>query len=264
MARKIDPQQKLKKFYEKFNEELGLEGLTITEQIHKLIDAANETHKLVDEQMREIKEVDYVKAFELTPIDKPTYMEFVRICSLKNNDKLQDKAIDKFVEDFDQRLFTTNIRHSFLESYMNGEDLKITDEDNQEYKPFTDYKSEEFEKIMNESASKREYINLVLNRRIKQLGKAAEFITDGELKFKDFKKLADFEYYKDGGIPKEDSPSKIWKIFQTFNDSYRLMNKYGYTQETYDLKNEFGLDITLHEPNYVAHPWEDSKNDEGE
>lgn len=264
MARKIDPQQKLKKFYEKFNEELGLEGLTITEQIHKLIDAANETHKLVDEQMREIKEVDYVKAFELTPIDKPTYMEFVRICSLKNNDKLQDKAIDKFVEDFDQRLFTTNIRHSFLESYMNGEDLKITDEDNQEYKPFTDYKSEEFEKIMNESASKREYINLVLNRRIKQLGKAAEFITDGELKFKDFKKLADFEYYKDGGIPKEDSPSKIWKIFQTFNDSYRLMNKYGYTQETYDLKNEFGLDITLHEPNYVAHPWEDSKNNEGE
>lgn len=264
MARKIDPQQKLKKFYEKFNEELGLEGLTITGQIHKLIDAANETHKLVDEQMKEIKKVDYVKAFELTPIDKPTYMEFVRICSLKNNDKLQDKAIDKFAEDFDQRLFTTNIRHSFLESYMNGEDLKITDEDNQEYKPFTDYKSEEFEKIMNESASKREYINLVLNRRIKQLGKAAEFITDGELKFKDFKKLADFEYYKDGGIPKEDSPSKIWKIFQTFNDSYRLMNKYGYTQETYDLKNEFGLDITLHEPNYVAHPWEDSKNDEGE
>lgn len=264
MVRKSDPQQKLKKFYEKFNEELGLEGLTITEQIHKLIDAANETHKLVDEQMREIKEVDYVKAFELTPIDKPTYMEFVRICSLKNNDKLQDKAIDKFAEDFDQRLFTTNIRHSFLESYMNGEDLKITDEDNQEYKPFTDYKSEEFEKIMNESASKREYINLVLNRRIKQLGKAAEFITDGELKFKDFKKLADFEYYKDGGIPKEDSPSKIWKIFQTFNDSYRLMNKYGYTQETYDLKNEFGLDITLHEPNYVAHPWEDSKNNEGE
>ncbi len=263
MARKVDPQQKLKKFYEKFNEELKLEGLTINEQIHKLIDAANDTHKLVDEQLKEIKEVDYVKALELTPIDKPTYLEFVRICSLKNNDKLHDKAIEKFAEDFEQRLFTTNIRHSFLESYMNGDELKITDEDDQEYKPCTDYKSEEFEQIMNDSATKREYVNLVLNRRIKQLGKAAEYITDGALQFKDFKKLADFEYYKEGGIPKEDSPSKIWKIFQTFNDAYRLMNKYGYIQETHDLKYEFGLDITTKEPNYVEHPWEISQ-DKGE
>lgn len=262
MARKIDPQQKLKKFYEQFKEELQLEGLTINEQIHKLINAANETHKLVDEQQKEIKEVDYLKALELTPIDKPTYLEFVRICSLKNNDKLHDKAIDKFYEDFNQRLFTTNIRHSFLESYMNGEDLKITDENNQEYKPFTDYKSEEFEKIMQDSASKREYINLVLNKRIKRLGKAVEYLTEGELKFKDFKKLADFEYYKDGGIPKEDSPSKLWKIFQTFNDAYRLMNRYGYTQETHDLKYEFGLDITTKEPNYVEHPWEVSNTKE--
>ena len=260
--KKIDPTQRLKKIYELFVEELKLEGLTPNEQIHKLIDAANEVHKTIDEQLKAIKEVDYIKAIEITPIDKPTYLEFVRICSLKNNDKLHEKAIEKFYEDFEQRLFTTNIRHSFLESYMNGEDLKITDTDNQEYKPFADYTSADFERIMNESASKREYINLVLNRKIKQLAKAAEYITNGELKFKEFKKLADFKYYENGGIPKEDSPSKLWKIFKEFDDSYRLMNKYGYTKETGDLKYEFGLNIETKEPNFVEHPWDTSKDKE--
>ena len=38
-------------------------------------------------------------------------------------------------------------------------DLKITDEDNQEYKPYSDYKSEEFERIMEDSAKTRMFIH---------------------------------------------------------------------------------------------------------
>ena len=41
--------------------------------------------------------------------------------------ELKEKAIAKFESDFENRLFISNLRHSFLESYMSGYDLKITD-----------------------------------------------------------------------------------------------------------------------------------------
>ena len=138
----------LKKHWDAANDQLGLEGEDMITQVHKLVDAANELQSEICSMSDDIKINDLEKVKELTPIDKKTYLDFVNICSLKNNDKLQEKAIGKFEEDFAHRLFITNLRHTFLDSYMNGDDLHITDEDNEEYKPFTDYRSEEFLKIM--------------------------------------------------------------------------------------------------------------------
>lgn len=251
--------QKLKKVYDIINEELSLDVHDSIEQVHMLVDAGDKVLDEICTISDDIKLNDLCKAQALTPLDKKTYLDFVRICSLKNNDSLKDKAISKFEEDFSQKLFITNLRHSFLESFMSGYDLKITNEDNEEYKPFSDYKSDEFNAIMQDSAKKQEYINLVLRRKFKQLSKAAEYITQCELTPKDFKNLVDWQHYKDGCYPTPTSPSKIWSVFDKFNYAHRTLTKWGYNDVSNNLKHEFGLDVNEIESHPVDHPWQQEK-----
>lgn len=243
------------KIYQSLEIEYGLSNMSLNEKIHKFIEEYNKIHESIDEETNKILE-DLEKVQELTPIDKPTYLEFVRICSLKNNDKLHEKAITKFEQEFYDKLYNTNIRHTFLESYMNGDELKITNEDQEEFTPFENFPSKEFEDIMQNSATIRENVNLFFRKKQKQICTAVEYITDEELKAKDFKRLADFEYFKDGGKPKEDSPSKLWKIFEQFGSVYRLLDKWGFEYVNKELKDEFGLDIQLRQPNLKEHPWD--------
>lgn len=249
--------EKLKKIYDDVAEELNLnEDMSINEQVHVIVNKCDDLMNEICSTSDSIKIYDLEKVQELTPIDKKTYLDFVSICALKNNDKLKEKAIGKFEEDFAKRLFITNLRHSFLESYMNGDELKITDEDNEEYAPFTDYKSDEFDEIMQESAKKREYLNLVLWKQYKRYAKAAEYITNLELQYKDFKNLVDWQHYANGGYPSPNSPSKIWAIFEKFNYAYRLLDKYEYHSINKEHNEEFGLSLELKEPQPKEHPWQ--------
>lgn len=255
--------QKLSRHYSQADSELGLSTLKTNEQIHKLVDACLSIQSEICNVSDSIKIDDLVKVQDITDIDKKTYLDFVNICALKNNDKLKEKAIAKFESDFENRLFISNLRHSFLESYMSGYDLKITDESNQEYKPFTDYKSEEFEKIMEDSAKKREYINKVLYKRYKSLAAAAEYVTNLELTYNKFKELVDWEYYKEGGYPTPSTPAKLWSIFNRYAEAMNLMEKYEFTQQN-DLNKEFGLDVKLMTPHPVDHPWLKNKEEEND
>lgn len=246
--------QKLYIYYAKADSELNLSGNDINEQVKKLVNACLDIQAEICKSSDSIKIDDLDKIKDITNIDKKTYMDFVKICILKNNDKLKDKVIAKFENDFQNRLVITNLRHSFLESYMSGGDLKITDEDNYKYEAFSDYRSDEFEQIMEDSAKKHEYINKVLYGQYKTYAKAAEYLTKLELTYGKFKQLVDWEYYKDGGYPKPTSPGKLWSIFNRFNDTIRLLDKYGFSQQE-SLKKEFGMSIELTNPCPVNHPW---------
>ena len=255
--------QKLAVIYGQVDEELHIAGKPINEQIHILVDKCNELQGKICQHADSIKIDDLTKVQDITDIDKKTYLDFVNICALKNKDKLKEKAIAKFESDFENRLFISNLRHSFLESYMSGYDLKITDEDNQEYKPYSDYKSEEFEKIMEDSAKTRMFINDVLYKQYKKYAAAAEYITKLELNYGDFKKLVDWEHYKEGGYPSPTTPAKLWSIFDKYAHAMNLMSKYGFTQQN-ELNKEFGLDIKLMTPCPVKHPWMTAEGEEPE
>ena len=233
---------------------MNLAGKDINIQVQNLVTACLDIQAEICKSSDSIKIDDLNKIKDITNIDKKTYMDFVNICALKNNDKLKEKAIQKFESDFENRLVIANLRHSFLESYMSGNELKITDGDNYEYKPFADYKSEEFEKIMEDSAKKREYINKTLYGQYRTYAKAAEYITKLELTYGKFKQLVDWEYYKDGGYPSPTTPAKLWSIFNRFNESIRLLDKYGFNQQD-GLSKEFGMNIELTTPHPVKHPW---------
>ena len=246
--------QKLAVIYGQVDEELHIAGKPIHEQVHILVDKCNVLQTEICQCADSIKIDDLTKVQDITDIDKKTYLDFVNICALKNKDKLKEKAIAKFESDFENRLFISNLRHSFLESYMSGYDLKITDEGNQEYKPFVDYKSEEFEQIMEDSAKTRMYINDVLYKQYKKYAAAAEYITKLELNYGDFKNLVDWEHYKEGGYPTPTTPAKLWSIFNKYAHAMNLMSKYEFVQQN-DLNKEFGLDVKLMTPQPVKHPW---------
>lgn len=255
--------QKLAVIYGQVDEELHIAGKPINEQVHMLVDKCNELQGQICQHADSIKIDDLTKVQDITDIDKKTYLDFVNICALKNKDKLKEKAIAKFESDFENRLFISNLRHSFLESYMSGYDLKITDEDNQEYKPYSDYKSEEFERIMEDSAKTRMFINDVLYKQYKKYAAAAEYITKLELNYGDFKKLVDWEHYKEGGYPTPTTPAKLWSIFEKYNNAIRLMEKYEFTQQK-NLNKEFGLNVELTKPSPVKHPWMTADTEEPE
>lgn len=246
---------KLSKDYENANLELNLEGKNEIDQIHMLVDAGDALMFEICKLSDEIKITDLDKVKEITPLDKRTYLDFVNIAVKKNNDKLKEKAIMKFQADFNKRLFITNLRHSFLSSYMEGKDLKVTDYDSEEYVPFSDYVSDTFLEIMNDSAKKRDYLNNVLWKRYRTYSNAAEYLTKGELCYKDFKNLVDWQHYKEGGYPTEKTPSKIWSIFDKFNYAYRTLSKWGYDKTIKDLNYEFGLEIEETVPHKIEHSW---------
>ena len=246
--------KKLARYYNDAKNELKLTGV-IKDDVHALVMACIPIQKEICEKSDDIKINDLEKIQNITPIDKSTYLEFVRICSLKNAGKLKEKAVTKFEDDFANRLFTTNIRHSFLNSYMNDSPLKVTDPGNEEYAPFEDYESSDFNDIMDESAKKREYINLVLRAKYAAYSKAAQYITDLKLTHSEFKKLVDFEYYKEGGYPTDKTPSKTYTIFKKYNDAKRLMNEYGFSEEADKLDYEFGLEVKLGEEHPQKHKW---------
>lgn len=255
--------QKLAVIYGQVDEELHISGKPINEQVHILVDKCNELQGKICQFADTIKIDDLTKVQDMTDIDKKTYLDFVNICALKNKDKLKEKAIAKFESDFSNRLMIANLRHSFLESYMSGDDLKITDETGYEYKAFSDYKSEEFEKIMENSAKTRMFINDVLYKQYKKYAAAAEYITKLELTYGEFKQLVDWEHYKEGGYPTENTPAKLWTIFNRYNEAIRLMTKYEFTQQD-ELNKEFGLNVTLTTPQPVKHPWMTNKDNEPE
>lgn len=258
---KANKLKKLKKSYDAIDEQLKISSLPVIDQIHKLVDEADKLQGEICEMSDDIKIGDLLKAQDITSIDKKTYLDFVHICSLKNNDKLHAKAIDRFENDFNNKLFLTNLRHSFLESYMSGNKLKITDKDNEEYVPFSDYESNEFDKIMQESAKKREYINTILRKKYKVLSEAAEYITNLELFGADFKSLVDWQHYKNGGYPTPSTPSKIWSIYDRFTYAHNLLTKYKYDTTLNKLDYEFGLHIEETDKHKITHPWQEEKEE---
>ena len=253
---------KLAADYNKVAVEADFSGMDPAEQVHEMVMMACAIQKEICECSDYIKINKLDEASELTQIDKSTWLDFVRIASLKDVGKLQEKAISKFEKDFEKRLLITNLRKAFLESYMSSNDMKITDEDNYKYTPFDDYSSEEFQKIMEDAAKKRVYINTVLRRKYKEISNAAVYITNMNLKPSDFKNLVDWEYYKNGGYPAPNSPSKVWSIFNKYDHAFRLMKTYMFDKEVSALQREFGLETTLHTPQTVSHSWIDEEDEE--
>ena len=71
--------RKLKKYYIAADEELHLSEHDVVEQVHMLVDICDQIQGEICRMSDDIKIDDLSKVQELTPIDKTTYLEFVKI-----------------------------------------------------------------------------------------------------------------------------------------------------------------------------------------
>lgn len=246
---------KLQKMYEEVKEELGLSG-SVNDQVHALVDACDSIQGEIDKVNDSVRIDDLSKVQEITPIDRSTYLEFVNIMVTDNNGKMNDEKVDKFEQDFYQKLFITNLRHAFLNSYMKGDSIQITDDDNEKYTPYGVFESTEFDKLIKDSASKKDYVNNVLKPRYRKYATVAKFITGDKMTTSEFKHLVNFQHYKNGGYPNASTPSHLWSVFNKFNQAYRLLANYGYTDVNASLMHEFGLEVQTGESHPTAHQWQ--------
>lgn len=250
-----------KEIYERVKDELGLNG-SVNEQIGQLILECCDIQHEICNQADTIKITNFDKALELIQIDKGTWNEFVNITAKKYYGRLKDKAVDKYEDDCHKRRHIANLKQSFYDSYLSDNPLKVLDEtDNQSYS-FDNEENKEFETLMEESAKIRDYINHTLYARYKMLYQCAFYLSEGELEYKDFKDMVDWQCYIDSDDPKY--PDRAWKIFEKFNRMIRLFNSYSNensVKHMNDMCKEFGVSFNLHTPQPVHHGWQDKEKD---
>lgn len=232
----------------------GLEGKDRNEQVHILVDEYNKMRDVIDKEKEKVSDF-YSQAYEITEISKQTFNDFVKITVMMNNDKVTDKFMRKFEDDFNSRLLDCNLRNSFLKTISGESPLEITDLSNNSFTESVTYRSADFDDILEHASQCSEHLSL-MQKELRRIVRAAEYLTELDLKAKDFKLLAEFEYTKNGGKPKPGTPSKLWKVFESFSQVHRLITKYGYTEQANKCKLEFGLEVTEKTPRTVSHPWD--------
>lgn len=262
--------RKLRTYYNEAASEIPALSQTsfVAESVQILVDAACKVQGEIDQINKYVKEEAFETASDEAPLDKATWNEMVKIASLKSEGKLKDKQVEKFHDDVDKRLDIATLRKAFLESYINTDDqsemwhLSTTSKDNSN--GFAAYTSEEFMKILNEASNKYIYVNFFLKARQKNYLKAAQYVTELEMTPATFNILVQMQYTKDGNIPEEGNPSKLWSAYKRFDNIVRAMNKYGYNRDTEQMEREFGLDVTIGNAVNVDHAWDTDTDDDDE
>lgn len=265
MAKKLSKKQRLLQQCEASYEiAKELLGLSITddpkEQARKLVYAANDILTEICEKADHIKIDLFEEVEDLVPIDKARWTEFV---SLSARESVSEETLQKYEERFQESQYIINLRAMFINTRIrNGSEAQFPDKDRTEVQEVSEsdtYSSEDFEKILESAVEVRRYINGTLWPSFRQLWEAAAHITKLALTYKEFKDLVDWEHYKRGGYPTENSKPKLWSIINRFDYALRLMKHFEFPQID-SLLRKFGLDIEVSDHHATIESFTDSSD----
>lgn len=250
--KKLSKEQKLREkcaaSYDAVMQMVGINPIDddVPAQVRKLVFAANDILTEICQNADKIKIDLFEEVKEIVPIDVTRWKEFVDLSARTTNGTISDDTLQKYEDKFQESQYIINLRASFIKSYVqDGTEAKLPDKDTTE-RPEVDmtYSNPDFEKLLIDATRVRIYLNQVLWPAFNQMREAAMHITDMKLQPWEFKDLVDWEHYKRGGYPNENSKPKLWSIFNRFDYALRLMEKYGFTQQNKLLK-KFGLEVEL-------------------
>lgn len=252
LSKKLAEMQAAEKAYEEADVLLKLSSMkTVNEKVRALVFAANEVLTQICENADKIKIDMYDEASEILPIDKPRWKEFAKLAYKVAQGDIKDSMIEKTHEKLHESLYISQLKKSFFDTYvMNGSTAMFVKKDDVPYDGLNNdntFSDDDFEQLLLDTVNVRHYLNTVLWPAFKNFARAAYHVTKGQLEYKQFKDLVDWEHYKNGGYPSEKSKPKLWAIFDRFDYAYRLMDKYEFDQVK-SLKRQFGLEIELKEP----------------
>ena len=262
LAKKLAEMQAAEEAYNQANVLLKLDEIkTVPEKVRALVFAANEVLTQICENADKIKIDMFEEASDIIDIDKPRWKEFAKLAYKVAHGDIKESLIEKTHEKLHETLYVTQLKKSFFDTYVrDGATAKFVKKDEVSYNALDNenvFDSNEFEELLTDAVNVRHYLNTVLWPAFKNFGQAAFYITKGELEYKHFKDLVDWEHYKNGGYPSEKSKPKLWSIFDKFDYSYRLMHKYGFNQID-ALKRQFGFEIELKQPSATRNSFSES------
>lgn len=265
MAKKLSKKQRLlqqcEASYEIAQELLGLSPTDDSkEQVRKLVFAANDILTEICQNADKIKIDLFEEVGDIVPIDKTRWTEFV---SLSARENVSEDILQKYEEKFQESQYIINLRAMFINTRIrNGSEAQFPDKDRTEVQEVSEsdtYSSEEFDRILEDAVEVRRYINGTLWPSFRQLWEAAAHVTKLALTYKEFKDLVDWEHYRHGGYPNENSKPKLWSIINRFDYALRLMKYFEFPQIDTLLK-KFGLDIEMSDHHATVESFTDSSD----
>lgn len=242
-------QKKCHEAYLSVKEECGGDlGTTRDERIHKLVEMASEYEGKICEKTDHINIELAGKVDEVFGIRKTDFCEFVNLGYRIKNAYLKEKAIEKYMMKLQEKQFSVIVRNAFFSSHcIDNVEPAIISPDETKIPDVKQFTSPEFDEYLEDAIRAKREIKEVLKPMYQRYSMAAEYASEWEIDKMEFKKLVDFEHYKDGGYPAENTKPKLYAIFEKFDEAARLMRKYGFKQFA-DLEKEFGISVTLTAP----------------
>lgn len=261
LSKKLQEMKNAEEAYAKVDILLHLSSMqTVAEKVRACVFAANDVLTEICQNADKIKIDMFDEVSTIIDIDKPRWKEFANLAYKVANGSIQDDIFEKNNEKIHESLYILNLRKSFYDTYVagTGEAVLVHKDAVEDLSKMDDtFTSSDFENLLTDAVNVRHYLNTILWPTFKNFGLAALHVTHGELDYKKFKMLVDWEHYKNGGYPSPKSKPKLWSIYDKFDVAYRLMDKYGFSQIT-DLNRQFGLDVSLKEPSATRNTFSES------
>lgn len=250
------------KAWDELDEMYNLKSLGTPElQVNKLVLAANDVFTSICEYADRIKIDIYEELKEDLPCFEGTDKCVLSSSTWKNfvNLAAQTEKVGTLNENVKLKLFQTEtesgynaaLKKNFIDSYINGEEMRFPEQEEIVHQPndIKNFSSPNFDKNLTDAIQIRNKLNDELWPFFRKHAMAAEHLT--KIEYKDFKDLVDWEHYKRGGYPSENSKPRFYSLIERADRAIRLLQHYGFEQGT-SIPNSFGWNLDIKEP-HVAH-----------
>ena len=169
-------------------------------------------------------------------INKEDFINIVKYVAARldkeqNTIKDDEKFTAKLLKDIDASIYKINFKRIFYTNYIDFKEFNLPEESNQVVFPkLKELKNnKQFKEIVKSCAKARKYIDSKLWPAFYEYGSVAEYITDGELDYPQYKQLVDYLHYADIEDKRFQSQKKRYKLLiKNFLKGYSLCKKYGY------------------------------------
>lgn len=205
-------------------------NLPDSEQLSKLIDAAEDIQSQICKRSDNIKIDYYNEVSQLMKISKPVWLRLVNLNNRRGN--ISDKALAKIKEKINDDLLYINTQYQFLKNDFNKDfssdttNIMHLPEDDEVDFAENYSNNADIDKILEKATEDRYYISTVLNKEYKRIKEAVEFLTNGELTKAQFKNLVDDKHYL-GGYPNPTSKGKMEAFTDKIQETYESYSKFG-------------------------------------
>lgn len=244
--RKQENIESLQASYKIANDELHIDKLTMIDQVHELVNAADKVLTKICEGADTIKIHTYNEIKERYAnlgIPKNVWLELVNLRRLKLFTSIPDKVLERIDQSYAGMRNVAALRESLVGDLIDDKPLRVSSVESAKALQYErDFELDsEFMDLLNNCATIRNHLDTVLWPKLKIYGEAFCYLTKEP--YQNFKFLLDMKHYQ-GGWPSEKTPPRIWKAIAGFRYVFETMERWGYSDHR-DWAKRFGLSVKL-------------------